>query len=87
MKSLLNVVLKVLGVFVLAAVALGIVLVAISIFSLGHYEVSHVAKRAKKNTAIEVLRMYASPQNPTLAERWFVVKTDVPWAFLRNSFI
>lgn len=74
MKSFLNVVLKLLGVFVLAAMALAIVLVATGIFSWNHLEATEAAKRAKKNAAIEVLRMYASPPNRTLARRFFLVK-------------
>ena len=74
MKSFLGVVLKLLGIFVLAAVALGIVLVAAGVFSWGHYEASQAAKRAKKNAAIEVVRMYASPPNRTLAWRFYLVK-------------
>ena len=74
MKSFLNVVLKLLGVFVLAAMALAIVLVAAGIFSWSQLEVSKAAKRAKQNAAIDVLRMYASPPNRTLAWRFFLVK-------------
>ncbi len=74
MKSFLGVVLKLLGIFVLAAVAVGIVLIAIGAFSWGHYEAAQTAKEAKKNAAIEVLRMYASPPNRTLAWRFYLVK-------------
>ncbi len=74
MKSVLSTLLKLLGIFVLTAIALVIVLISIGLFSWGHYEAAKTLKQVKKNTAIQVLRMYASPQNPTLAWRFYLVK-------------
>lgn len=74
MKSFLDIVLKVLGSFVLAVVAVGIALIATGIFSWGHHQAAQIAKQTKKNAAIEVLRMYAGPQNRTLAWRFYLVK-------------
>ena len=74
MKSVLSILLKLLGIFVLAAFALGIVLMAVGLFSLGHYEAAKTAREVKKNAAIAVLRMYASPPNRTLAWRFYLVK-------------
>jgi hypothetical protein len=73
-KSFLNIILKLLAVFVLAAVAVGITLIAVGLFSWGHHQVVQANKAAKENAAIEVLRMYASPPNPTLAWRFYLLK-------------
>ena len=86
MKSLLNTVLKLLGVFVLAAVAVGVVLIAIGLFSWGHYEAAQTAGQAQKNAAIDVLRMYASPPNPTLAWRFYLVENTCPKAIAALKF-
>lgn len=74
MKSVLSIILKLLGIFVLAAFALGIVLAVVGLFSWGHYRAAKTAREVRKNAAIEVLRMYASPPNPTLAWRFYLVK-------------
>jgi hypothetical protein len=73
MKSPLTAILKLLGIFVLSAIALVIVLIAAGIFSWGRYEAVQTAKEAKKQVAIKVLKMYASPPNQTLAWRFYLV--------------
>ena len=73
MNSFLNGVLKLLGILVLTGVAPGILLVAVALFSLGSHQAAKTAKQARKNAVIEVLRMYASPPNRTLAWRFYLV--------------
>ncbi len=67
MKSLANALLKLLGIIVLAVV----VLVVVAIVAHG---VSKTARQARKNAAIKVLQVYASPPNPSLAVRLFFIK-------------
>lgn len=74
MKSVLNTVLKLLGILVLLAVVAGIAIVVFAVFSWGHHVAVQAALQKKQNSAIEVVRMYASPPNGTLAWRFFLVK-------------
>jgi hypothetical protein len=74
MRSVLGTLFKFLAFFVLAAVAVGMVLIAAGIFAWGHHQAAETAKQARKNAAVDVLKMYASPSNPTLAWRFYLVK-------------
>ena len=74
MPKTLNTMLKLLGIFVLAAVAVGILLLAIGLFSWAHHRAAHTARQMQKNASIKVLRIYASPPNRTLAWRFYLVK-------------
>ncbi|MGC8552542.1 MAG: hypothetical protein ACP5O7_06700 [Phycisphaerae bacterium] len=69
MKLFLGVAIKLLGVSVLAVVALVIVGVMVHGFAAA-------ARQDSKNDAIKVVRMYASPPNNTLVVRLFVVKNE-----------